>query len=151
MMLPLLIYAALADYDISDPSFNKVSTSSQEIHNFLGIFGATIADAVLSTFGLALIIFLAVPLFWGYSLYRYCAFPEYKTRIFAWIVGVLSLSCFIDLTLSEYLGHFNFPHNLTGVWSLALSRPINTYINRLNIPYNTIILEGIILFVSILF
>ena len=148
MILPILVYAALADYDAADPSFNKVTTSTQEVHNFLGLFGATAADAVLSTFGIALIVFLLVPIFWGYSLYRYCSFPEYKTRIFAWFVGVLSLSCFIDLTLSEYLGHFNFPHNLTGDWSLALSRPINTYINRLNMPYNTIILEGILLFVS---
>ncbi|MBQ8482541.1 MAG: DNA translocase FtsK 4TM domain-containing protein [Alphaproteobacteria bacterium] len=150
MVLPILVYAALADYNATDPSFNKVTTSSQEVHNFLGLFGATAADAVLSTFGISLIIFLLVPVFWGCSLYRYGSFPEYKTRIFAWFVGVLSLSCFTDLTLSEYLGRFNFSHNLTGDWSLALSRPINTYINRLNIPYNTIILEGIILFVSII-
>lgn len=148
MILPILVDASLADYSSTDPSFNKVTTSSQEVQNFLGLFGATAADAVLSTLGISLIIFLLVPIFWGYSLYRYASFPEYKTRIFAWFVGVLSLSCFTDLTLNEYLGSFNFPYNLTGEWSLALSRPINTYINHLNIPYNTIILEGIILFVS---
>ena len=50
MVLPILVYAALADYNATDPSFNKVTTSSQEVHNFLGLFGATAADAVLSTF-----------------------------------------------------------------------------------------------------
>lgn len=150
MILPLLIFAALADYDAADPSFNKVTSSDYEVKNFLGIFGSTMADMVLSTFGLALIIFLAVPVFWGYGLYRYAAFPEYKTRIFAWFVGILSLACFTDLTLREYLAGLNLPHNIIGSWSRVISRPLNNYINLLNISYNTVILEGIILFVSII-
>ena len=145
VILPLLIYAALYDYDAADPSFNKVTDSSKEIQNFLGIFGSTAADAVLSTFGLALIIFLIVPIFWGVGLFRYAAFPEYKTRIFAWFVGIFSLSIFTDLALSEYLGAWNLSYNLTGKWSSILSRPLNSYINLLNVKYNTIILEGIIL------
>lgn len=150
VVFPLLVYAALYDYDAADPSFNKVTDSSREIQNFLGIFGSTAADAVLSTFGLALIIFLIVPIFWGVGLLRYAVFPEYKTRIFAWFVGVFSLSIFTDLALSEYLGAWNFSYNLTGKWSSILSRPLNSYINLLNVKYNTIILEGIILFISII-
>jgi len=150
MVFPLLVYAALYDYDATDPSFNKVTDSSKEIQNFLGILGSTAADAVLSTFGLALIIFLIVPIFWGIGLFRYAVFPEYKTRIFAWFVGIFSLSIFTDLALSEYLGAWNLSYNLTGKWSNILSRPLNSYINLLNVKYNTIILEGIILFISII-
>lgn len=150
MIFPVVVFVSLIGYDASDPSLNKFTTSSSEVHNFLGLFGAILADAVLATFGISLIIFLLVPLFWGYGLYRYKEFPECKTRIFAWFVGVLSLSCFIDIAFSEYLGGLNLPHNLTGSWSPVLSRPFNTYINNLNIPYNTIIWEGIILFISVL-
>jgi len=148
LIFPFLIFVSLLSYDASDPSYNKAGTG--EIHNYLGAFGAYSADIVLSTFGLALIIFLFVPFSWGYSLIRYQTFPEYKSRIFAWIVGLLCFSAFLDMTCRGYLGRFSLPYNLTGEWSRILSSPLNSYINQLNIPYNTLILKSIILFLSIL-
>ena len=150
ILLPILIYIGLIDYHASDPSFNKVTSESTVVQNCLGLFGAYAADAVLRSFGLALIIFLIIPVFWGINLWRFHAFAEYKTRIFAWIVGILSFSCFIDLTCSKYLGVFDLPYNLAGEWSRVLSRPLNTYINMLNFKYNSYLLEGIILFISII-
>lgn len=147
VVLPLLMLISLLGYDAADPSFNKVTDG--EVHNFLGVFGSYSADIIFSTFGLSLMVFLLVPIFWGVSLIRFQAFAEYKARIFAWIVGILSFACFIDLTCHSYLGDLGWP-NLTGDWSRSLSRPLNTYINMLKVPYNTLILEGIILFVSIL-
>lgn len=150
MLFPVLVYAALADYDAGDPSFNKVTTSPQEINNFLGLFGAIAADAVLSSFGIALIVFLLVPIFWGYGLYKHLSFPEYKTRIFAWFVGVLSFSCFTDLALSKYLGSMNLPYNLTGNWSKIISRPLNDHVNLWATSYDTVILACIIFFISVI-
>lgn len=149
VVLPLLIFAALCSYNAADPSLNKSSSSVGEIHNFLGKFGSYSADAVLSTFGISLIVFLLVPILWGIGLLKNKAFPEAKMRIFAWIVGVLSFACFVDLVGSTYLGALNLPYNLAGEWSRVLSRPLSSYINNLNIPYNTFILEAAILFVSV--
>lgn len=148
ILLPTFALLSLFDYNPNDPSFNKVTTS--EVNNFLGSFGSHSADLILSTFGIALIIYLFIPIIWGIGLIKYKSFVEYKARIFAWFVGVLSFACFIDLTCSSYLGHFNLPYNLTGEWSRILSRPINSYTNLLNIPYNTFIIQSIILFISIL-
>ncbi|MBO6289882.1 MAG: DNA translocase FtsK 4TM domain-containing protein [Alphaproteobacteria bacterium] len=150
VVLPLLIFVGLIDYHAADPSFNKVSSQETDIQNCLGAFGAYSADAVLRTFGLSLIIFLFIPILWGIELWRDHGFAECKMRIFAWFVGMLSLACFIDLTASTYLGAFNLPYNLAGEWSRVLSRPLNSYINMLNFPYNTILFEGIILFVSLI-
>ena len=150
IILPILIYIGLIDYNAADPSFNKVTSEPKEIHNCLGMFGAYTADAVLRTFGLSLIIFLFVPILWGIGLLRDHAFAEYKMRIFAWFVGMLSFACFIDLTASSYLGRFNLPYNLAGEWSRILSRPLNSYLNMMHFPYNTAVFEGIILFVSII-
>ncbi len=147
VVVPVLMLISLLGYDAGDPSFNKVTDG--EVHNFLGSFGSYSANIILSTFGLSLMVFLLVPVFWGISLIRFQAFAEYKARIFAWIVGILSFACFIDLTCRSYLGNMGLP-NLTGDWSRSLSRPLNTYINMLQVPYNTLLLEGIILFVSIL-
>lgn len=147
VVLPILMLVSLLGYDAGDPSFNKATDG--EVHNFLGTFGSYSADMIFSTFGLSLMIFLLVPIIWGVSLIRFQAFAEYKARIFAWIVGCLCFACFIDLTCRSYLGDLGWP-NLTGGWTRSLSRPLNTYINMLNLPYNTLLLEGSILFVSIL-
>ena len=150
IVLPILMYIGLIDYHASDPSFNKVSSAETEIKNCLGAFGAYTADAILRTFGLSLIIFLFIPILWGIGLLRHHSFAECKMRIFAWFVGMLSLACFIDLTASTYLGGFNLPYNLAGEWSRILSRPLNSYINMINFSYNTILFEGIILFISLI-
>ncbi len=148
LIMPLLLLLSLVGYDAADPSFNKVTAGP--VHNYLGTFGSYSADFILQSFGLALIIFLFVPILWGIGLLRYHIFPEYKIRILAWFVGMLSLACFIDLTCCTYFGSFDLPHNLTGEWSRFLSRPLNTKINFLNIPYQTLLLKIIILFVSVL-
>ncbi len=150
LIMPILIYISLISYDASDPSFNKASDETATVHNWLGSFGATCADFVLSTFGLTLIIFLIIPIVWGIGLIRYQAFAESKMRIFAWLVGLLCFSAFIDLTCSSFLGGFGLPYNLTGEWSRIISRPLNNYINMFQLPYNKLILESIILFVGIL-
>ena len=147
IVLPILWFISLLSYHAGDESFNKVTNDT--VQNVLGTFGSYSADFIFQSFGLALIIFLFVPFFWGYALLRYHAFAEWKTRIFAWFVGMLCLACFLDLTCRGYLGGFDVP-NLAGEWSRSLSRPLNTAINQLNMPYNTLLLEGIILFVAVL-
>lgn len=150
IIFPLLIYISLLGYHAGDPSFNKAASTGIAVQNWLGQFGAYSADLVLSSFGLSLIIYLIVPVIWGLGLVRYQAFAEYKIRIFAWLVGMLCFAAFLDLTCSPFLGRFNLPYNLTGEWSRIISRPLNNYINMLNFSYNTLLLEGIVLFVSIL-
>lgn len=150
IIFPLLVYISLLGYHADDPSFNKAAATGVAVKNWLGQFGANSADFVLSSFGLSLIIYLIVPVIWGFGLVRYQAFAEYKMRIFAWLVGMLCFSAFLDLTSSSFLGRFNLPYNLTGEWSRVISRPLNNYINMLNFSYNTLLLEGIVLFVSVL-
>lgn len=150
IIIPLLVYISIFSYNSCDPSFNKAASGNAAVHNWLGQFGAYSSDFVLSTFGLAFIIYLLVPILWGIGLVRFQAFAEYKMRIFAWIVGLLCFAAFIDLTCSSFLGRFNLPYNLTGEWSRIVSRSLNNYINMLNFSYSTLLMEGIILFISIL-
>lgn len=145
VVLPILMFISLYSYHPEDPSYNKVT--DQAVQNVLGLFGSYSADFIFQSFGLALIIFLLVPFFWGVALLRYYSFAEWKARVFAWLVGMLCLACFLDLTCRNFLGGFNWP-NLAGEWSRSLSRPLNTVINQLNMPYNQLLLEGIILFMA---
>ena len=150
ILLPLAVFAALLDYHPEDPSFNKVTSGAAEVKNFLGTFGAVSADFVLSSFGLALIIFLFVPIVWGWTLLRRHSFWEYKTRIFAWIVGVLCTACFIDLTCHSFLGRFNLPYNLTGGWSRSLSSHLGSHLNLMNVSYYTVLIKSMLFFVCLL-
>lgn len=150
ILFPLALFAAILDYHPEDPSFNKVISGNTEIKNFLGSFGAFGADFVLSTFGLAFIIFLIVPVFWGVNLLFRNSFWEWKTRLFAWFVGLLCAACFIDLTCCNFLGGFNLPYNLTGQWSRSLSTPLNSHINAINLTYYAVLVKTMILFISLL-
>jgi len=91
-----------------------------------------------------------VPIFWGIGLLVFKSFSEYKSRIFAWFVGVLCLACFIDVACSSPLSCFDLPHNLTGEWSHIISRWLNSYINQVSFPYNSLIIKSVILFISFL-
>lgn len=150
ILLPLSIFAALLDYHPEDPSFNKVSSGTAEVKNFLGIYGAVSADFVFSSFGLALILFLFIPIIWGIVLVRHHSFWEYKTRIFAWFVGILCTACFIDLTCYSFLSRFDLPYNLAGGWSRSLSSPLGSHISLMNIPYYAIMLKTMLLFICFL-
>lgn len=153
IILPLAILAAIFDYSADDPSLNKVVSDDRPVQNFLGLFGAYSADFVLSTFGLALIVFLIVPILWGLSLLFQREIIEWKMRLFAWFVGIISFAGFIDLTCRNYLGRFNLPYSLTGEWSRHLSTSLNNYANYLTLlkpPYNKIILLILLLFISLM-
>lgn len=146
IFLPLAIFVALWDYHPEDPSWNKVTSASTEVKNVLGIFGAVSADFVFSSFGLALILFLFIPIIWGVVLVRRHSFWEYKARIFAWFVGVLCTACFIDSTCYSFLRRFDLPYNLAGDWSRSLSSPLS----NLDVPYYTIMLKIMLLFICFL-
>ncbi len=150
ILLPLAVFAALADYHQEDPSFNKVISGETEIKNFLGTFGAFSADFVLSSFGLALIIFLFVPFFWGLGLLRLHSFWGYKSRIFAWFVGVLCTACFIDLTCRSFLEGVDLPYNLSGGWSRSLSNPLHIHLNQIDTPYYAVLFKTMLLFICVL-
>ena len=54
-------------YSPEDPSF-IYGDNSIEIKNFFGIYGSSIADFLLQSFGLVSFLLLATFLFWGISL-----------------------------------------------------------------------------------
>ncbi len=153
IVAPLLMLASVFDYHATDRSLNQVSSEATEIQNFLGIFGSYSADFILSSFGLSLMLFLLVPIFWGINLLRRHEFLEWKMRIFAWLVGIVSFACFIDLSFRSYLGKFNLPHNLAGDWTSHFSSALNSYANYLTMlkpPYNKLILLILLLFLSLM-
>lgn len=84
--LVLSVWFSVGFYHPQDTAVNIVN--SQPIHNLLGLFGAITADYALSSYGLALPVFLIAPLIWGGCLLRGREFINAYSRITAWVLGV---------------------------------------------------------------
>ena len=67
ILIGLALAISLVTYAPEDPSF-IYGESNVEIKNFFGIYGSSIADFLLQSFGLVSFLLLANFLFWGISL-----------------------------------------------------------------------------------
>ncbi len=91
---------SFATYAPEDPSF-IYGDSNIEIKNFFGIYGSSIADFLLQSFGLASFLLLANFLFWGINLLIKKEIKRIILKLFL-VVGYLTLgSIFIYLTFNN--------------------------------------------------
>jgi len=91
---------SFATYAPEDPSF-IYGDSNIEIKNFFGIYGSSIADFLLQSFGLASFLLLANFLFWGTSLLIKKEIKRIILKLFL-VVAYLTLgSIFIYLTFNN--------------------------------------------------
>ncbi len=91
---------SFATYAPEDPSF-IYGDSNIETKNFFGIYGSSIADFLLQSFGLASFLLLANFLFWGISLLIKKEIKRIILKLFL-VVGYLTLgSIFIYLTYNN--------------------------------------------------
>lgn len=84
----------MAGYNPSDESFNV--SNSEKISNFMGRFGSYSADFIVNSYGLAVFVFLIPVLIWGYLLIRHQKIIEFKIRLFALLLGIVSLGGVLD-------------------------------------------------------
>jgi S-DNA-T family DNA segregation ATPase FtsK/SpoIIIE len=89
------IALALATWSVQDPSLNHAVNGP--IRNLLGRPGAVIADLVMQLTGLAAIVFLIPPSFWGFQLISQRRLERFRGRVMMWLVGVISASGFASL------------------------------------------------------
>ena len=111
----LLVFAAIGFYHSADAGVNMVN--GLPVHNYLGKYGAVLADYALTGFGLAAPVFLLIPLIWGYHLLRQREFLHPYSRVFAWILGVNFFAAFLAL-LPSWMGAFE----MGGIIGKFLSR-----------------------------
>jgi DNA segregation ATPase FtsK/SpoIIIE, S-DNA-T family len=78
---------ALATYNSADASLNTATGATPT--NLLGGLGATAADLLLQTFGIAALAFLAPPAFWGVRALSGKHLKHAILRAFAWPLGTL--------------------------------------------------------------
>ncbi len=91
---------SFATYAPEDPSF-IYGDSNIEIKNFFGIYGSSIADFLLQSFGLASFLLLANFLFWGISLLVKKEIKRIILKLFLVILYLTLGSIFIYLTFNN--------------------------------------------------
>ncbi len=91
---------SFATYAPEDPSF-IYGDSNIEIKNFFGIYGSSVADFLLQSFGLASFLLLANFLFWGISLLVKKEIKRIILKLFLVILYLTLGSIFIYLTFNN--------------------------------------------------
>ncbi|MDC0366366.1 DNA translocase FtsK 4TM domain-containing protein [Pelagibacteraceae bacterium] len=125
ILTSLALAVSFATYTPEDPSF-IYGDSNIEIKNFFGIYGSSIADFLLQSFGLASFLLLANLIFWGLSLLIKKEIKGILLKFFFVAVYLTLGSIFIYLTFnnsfwlidngnSGFVGEisYNFINNLT--------------------------------------
>ncbi len=133
---------SMVGYNPSDESFNV--SNSEKISNFMGRFGSYSADFIVNSYGMAIYIFLIPVLVWGYLLIKHQKILEVKIRIFAVLLGIISLSGVFYQTISAPLEKINllgkFSHLLPeGLIRMFSSWKLNGYEEVLTLSLLSII------------
>jgi len=96
----LALAISFATYAPEDPSF-IYGENSLEIKNFLGIYGSSVADFLLQSFGLVSFLLLANFVFWGLSLFVNKEIKKMILKLFFVITYLTLGSIFIYLTFNS--------------------------------------------------
>lgn len=137
LALVLAAWLSVGFYHPQDTAANIVN--SQPVHNYLGLFGAITADYVLTSFGLALPVFLIAPLVWGYFLIRGREFINAYSRVFAWVLGLNFMATVLAL-LPLRCGAFE----LGGLSGKFISRHLISFLNTIYTYGYTALLAGMV-------
>ena len=110
---------SMIGYNPADESFNV--SNSEQINNFMGRFGSYSSDFIVNSFGLAIFVFLIPVVVWGFMLIKHHKILEFKIRVFALILGIVSLSGIFYQTMAVALEKIN----LLGKFSHLLPQFLN--------------------------
>ena len=84
--------AALLTWSVADPSLNHAT--STPIHNLLGRPGAVVADIAMQFFGLACVVALIAPAFWGWGLVTHKRLARVRNKLILWFAGsIVAAAC----------------------------------------------------------
>ena len=127
---------SMIGYTPTDESFNV--SNSDKINNFMGRFGSYSSDFIVNSYGFAIFVFLVPLLVWGYLLIKNQKIIEFKIRLFAVILGIISFSGVLFQTVSELLEKINllgkFSHTLpVFLMNLFKKWGITTYESQLSL------------------
>lgn len=138
----IAVYASLAGYHPQDSAFNHQTDNLPQ--NFLGVFGAHVAEGTLFAFGISLPLFMAGFFVWGWSLLRRNTIPELKIRLFAFVTGICTTSILLNLICQQRFGYYG----LGGKPAKKMAELLQTYFGSRMGAYGTEIIAAVLFLIS---
>lgn len=141
----ICLILSMFGYNPADESFN-VSNSIQ-ISNFMGKFGSYSSDFIVNSFGFAIFVFLIPLMVWGYLLIKHQKILEFKIRLFAVFVGIISLSGALYGSIKSSLDSIH----LTGKFSHLMPNYLMKMFENWNLKgYETILATILLSLIAVL-
>ncbi len=140
-------WMCLATWSVGDPSPNNAT--SHEAQNFLGSIGATLADMMFQSVGLASIFFFLPIAAWGWYCITYRFPGAFLLRIIAWPLSVLCLSG--ALSYFKKLAAWPLPHGLGGMMGDGLLKQAPAFLEMAYLPPSVKLSAVLFLIFGILF
>ncbi|MGE3966646.1 MAG: DNA translocase FtsK 4TM domain-containing protein [Dongiaceae bacterium] len=132
LLAAFAIFLSLASYDAGDPSLNLATDRAP--HNLLGHGGATLADLLLQSVGLAAFMLVLVPGVWGWQILRHRPGGLWWVRLLLLPIVVLLLALalaaidpganwFLPVGFGGFAGDFLLPRiaGLAGIGDAAIA------------------------------
>jgi S-DNA-T family DNA segregation ATPase FtsK/SpoIIIE len=122
LLATLAAGASLLSWSVVDPSLTR-STSGDAI-NYLGPFGAIVADLLMQMLGLAGILALLPPVFWSIEMMTLRRLDQARMKLFAAPVGLMLIA--VALATLPVTASWPLKHNFGGiVGDLGLSAAVS--------------------------
>lgn len=144
-LFSIALVLSIFGYNPTDESFNV--SNSEKISNFMGRFGSYSADFIVNSFGMAVFVFLIPVMVWGFLLIKHHKILEFKIRLFAMFLGIVSLSGVFYQTLSAPLEKIN----LLGKFSHLLPKNLTALFKSWKLEgYETIAVNSLLVLMSLM-
>ena len=90
LVATLAAWASLLSWSVEDPSLSHATALTAR--NWLGRPGAILSDLIIQTFGLAALIVLLAPMFWGAAFVQREAVPKFSRRLWTYLAAIFCLA-----------------------------------------------------------
>ena len=139
--LSFLLALTLLSYSYIDPSFNSATTSTEEIQNILGIFGAYTADLLLQSFGFVSVIFPAILFLVAWRILKRQYIVNIGFKISAFLLSIILFCLALSTVPQDWLGLEHL--YVGGSVGVLLLNIVADFLQKIDIIAPTILIGGI--------
>ncbi len=136
-------WLSLVTWSVTDPSLTHVTREPPT--NLLGSFGATISDLLLQTLGLASVVLLFAPLFWGLDLALLGRMSRARWKLLAYLASILLLAGAVSV-VPKFVA-WPLHHGYGGIVGDGIAMASSWLVQQV-VPNYSSLLSGLVLAVS---
>jgi DNA segregation ATPase FtsK/SpoIIIE, S-DNA-T family len=114
----VFVTAALLSWSVRDPSLNNAADGP--VRNWLGSYGAIVADILIQLFGIAVLVIVAPLLRWGQMLVQTRRLCDVAARLATWVLGLFAAAACASLL--PRMDSWPLPAGLGGALGDAVER-----------------------------